>query len=401
MNLSQDEFAAALRAAGLRAGESNSASKRLVQRWESGAITGVRPAYRRALEAVTGRSFSELGFALPREAAEEHAASRSALKAHKGLAGVLEVFAGRQPERHSPKPGEMIGGEFVAMLTERTARLRRLDDFLGGADTLPLYASEVQATVAVLRSCSYGARTGTRLAGVLAEQAQQAGWAAFDTGALASAAQLYRLSLTAAREAGDPALACNALALLGYQAGPGGQASTLFARAAYEQAERHAPAAVCALLAQRLGWAHATAGQADAAQRSLDLAGAHLLARQDEQIPDWAAWADEHEQRIIEGRCWVELARPSRAVPILEAALADYDEAHARNKALFLTWLAAAYLDAREIEAAAATLTRATATATTIASPRLARRIEAVSRGLKPYKTVPQVSELIERTTGQ
>jgi len=61
--MSQGEFALAVRAAGLRAGEPNDCSKRLVQRWEAGYVTGIpRGAYARALEAVTGQPIENLGF---------------------------------------------------------------------------------------------------------------------------------------------------------------------------------------------------------------------------------------------------------------------------------------------------------------------------------------------------
>jgi transcriptional regulator with XRE-family HTH domain len=65
MMLSQDDFASALREAGERAGYPLDASKRLVQRWESGAIAVPSPRYARALEAVTGMPIDTLGFASP------------------------------------------------------------------------------------------------------------------------------------------------------------------------------------------------------------------------------------------------------------------------------------------------------------------------------------------------
>ena len=61
--LSQGEFALAIRAAGQRAGEPNDCTKRLVQRWEAGYVTGIpRGNYARALEAVTGQPIEYLGF---------------------------------------------------------------------------------------------------------------------------------------------------------------------------------------------------------------------------------------------------------------------------------------------------------------------------------------------------
>ncbi|MFI9598893.1 helix-turn-helix domain-containing protein [Streptomyces sp. NPDC052043] len=65
MLLSQDDFARALREAGARAGDRVDASKRLIQRWESGAITVPSPRYARALEALTGMPIDSLGFASP------------------------------------------------------------------------------------------------------------------------------------------------------------------------------------------------------------------------------------------------------------------------------------------------------------------------------------------------
>lgn len=65
MMLSQDDFATALRDAGERAGHPLEASKRLVQRWESGAIAAPSPRYARALESVTGMPIDSLGFANP------------------------------------------------------------------------------------------------------------------------------------------------------------------------------------------------------------------------------------------------------------------------------------------------------------------------------------------------
>lgn len=65
MLLSQDDFAHAIREAGEQAGKPNDASKRLVQRWESGTTVAPRPVYARALESVTGMPIESLGFAMP------------------------------------------------------------------------------------------------------------------------------------------------------------------------------------------------------------------------------------------------------------------------------------------------------------------------------------------------
>lgn len=58
--MSQDDLARALRAAG-----AEGASKRHVQRWESGAVACPRPVYLRALVATLGLPAASLGFRLP------------------------------------------------------------------------------------------------------------------------------------------------------------------------------------------------------------------------------------------------------------------------------------------------------------------------------------------------
>ena len=62
MRLSQEEFARRIREAGKAVGEPNDASKRLVQRWESGTTVQPRPVYARALEAVLGVPIEAMGF---------------------------------------------------------------------------------------------------------------------------------------------------------------------------------------------------------------------------------------------------------------------------------------------------------------------------------------------------
>jgi transcriptional regulator with XRE-family HTH domain len=62
LRLSQEEFARRIREAGKAVGEPNDASKRLVQRWESGTTAQPRPVYARALEAVLGMPIEAMGF---------------------------------------------------------------------------------------------------------------------------------------------------------------------------------------------------------------------------------------------------------------------------------------------------------------------------------------------------
>ena len=60
---SREEFAAAVVAAGRQLGDHQLAcDARLIARWEDGDVECPRPVYQRALAALTGRPFGELGF---------------------------------------------------------------------------------------------------------------------------------------------------------------------------------------------------------------------------------------------------------------------------------------------------------------------------------------------------
>ncbi len=74
LRMSQDDLARAIRDAGRRAGEPNSCTKRVVQRWESGVVTTPRGPYLRALEYVMGQPAGNLGFAGERYGLDREAA---------------------------------------------------------------------------------------------------------------------------------------------------------------------------------------------------------------------------------------------------------------------------------------------------------------------------------------
>ncbi|URN16348.1 MULTISPECIES: helix-turn-helix domain-containing protein [Streptomyces] len=96
LRLSQDDFARALRRAGEELGEPNEASKRLVQRWESGTSRTPRGVYARALERVTGRPVEALGFSLPVPMARVRADGTGGHDMDAGTRGVTSTAVGAQ-----------------------------------------------------------------------------------------------------------------------------------------------------------------------------------------------------------------------------------------------------------------------------------------------------------------
>ena len=294
-----------------------------------------------------------------------------------------------------------IGPSTVARLVDRTARLRQMDNYLGGADTYRVFLAELESSRYLAKTATYGEATGKALGSLIAEQAQQAGWSAFDAGWGDEARRLYQLSLTEASEAEDEALTGNALAFLAYQKHGAERDAVETAAASVEHAAPHVPAAVRALLLERLAWAHAVANEPLQTERTLEAAHEALTRDSAEPAPDWAAWVDATELQIMTGRCWAQLCQPQRAIPVLERVLSGFPDAHGRDKALYLTWLAEAYRGAGELDQAASTLKTAHTLSAPVASVRPRQRITEVASTLAAHGSVPAVAEVLSLVSSQ
>jgi transcriptional regulator with XRE-family HTH domain len=360
-----------------------------VKRWERGDVEQISERYRLLYARAFGTA-EEAIFGEDEDDVDRRAFVESSLAA---------TFALAVPVGVETSTGRRIGKDTVARIRRRTARLRRLDDVLGGTDTYPVYLAELKATNSLADEASYTGTTGRALMAVIDEQAQQAGWSAFDAGWHSLAHRHFKDSLTAASDAGDTSLIANALAYLAYQKVSAGQPGTGEADASCRVADSsETPRTVRALLYERAAWAHAVAGNGAAADEALDRAlGALADGRRVASEPDWAGWVDRTELEIMAGRCWSTLGDHARAVPALTHALGRYDDTHARDKALYLTWLADAHLDAGEVEQAATVTGRALALCADVSSVRPQGRITDTIQRLRPHRTVSGVADVVEQ----
>lgn len=358
-----------------------------VVRWESGSTDPqpwVRPQLAEALQVTADQLDDVL------RADSEVASAEVDRRAFAGLATALALAPLTRPHT-----GSRLGAGEVRQMQARTARLRRLDDHLGGMDTYRIYTAEMAATSKLIKQASYAQPIARALTGVLAEQAQMAGWAAYDAGRYADSRRHYRSALAAAHESGDKALIGNSLAFIAYE-----KADIQTATESTKVAGSAVNPTVKALLHERLAWTHAVAGNADQTARALDQAQEAITTPASDPEPDWVWWVDQLEIEIMAGRCWTELHRPDRAVPILERGLAAYDDTHSRDKALYLTWLAHAHLDDHQPEQAAVVIDRALDLAAGIGSIRPGTRIQAVLRRLSQHAALPAVAAVLERARG-
>lgn len=311
--------------------------------------------------------------------------------------GTVTMAAGNKMLSPTADRTGRVGKMEVDSLLEHTARLRRLDDFLGGADTYGLYMSELRKTTDFVRSATCTSEVRASLTSVVAEQEQLAGWAAFDAGMYAEAYGHYTASLAAAREVEDSTLAGNALAFLAYQYIATDKPRVDLATESYATAKQAATPKVRTLLLERMAWTHAVAGQAKETEAALSAARESLGVEDDREEPDWVFWVDDVELEIMAGRCWTALRRTLRAVPTLESVLKRYDDTHARDKSMYLTWLAHAYIDAGEVEQGAAVTSRALDLASGVASVRPLQHIDTVLGRLRPHGALPEVADVVEQ----
>lgn len=295
------------------------------------------------------------------------------------------------------RTGRRIGAGQVADLAQRVHGLRLADDVVYGKDLIGPALRELQAAVKLYREGVHTEEVGRELLRAIGELAQIAGWVASDAGEHAEAERIYRLGMSAAQAAGDGVLSGNVAGSLAYQWSNTGRTADAMglAHAALEDAGPHAPAKARALYLDRVAWAHTRAGQDRPAMTALGEA-AEALSQDSAgtESPSYLYWMDAGELQVMEARVYTELRRPLRAVPLLTDVLGQYNASHARELALYLSWLAVAYADANEPEAAAETAGRMLALGQS-GSERTAERTRIVLDRLRAYRDVPEVAELL------
>lgn len=322
--------------------------------------------------------------------------------------GAAEVVAALLPEpgvfTRSAAMAEgrrRLGGTDVDALLDRVHGLRLADDVVGGADLIGPVTRELDTAVALYQASARAEPVGRRLLTGIGELAQIAGWVTSDAGAHREAERIYQLGIAAAREADDAASTANLISCLAYQEANSGSPAraVLLARAAVETAEPHAPPRAVALLHDRLAWAHAQAGDAQAALRALEVADDAMASYDWTPDPAWLYWVTQDELDVMAARVYTELRRPLKAVSLLSTALGRYDASHAREVSLYCSWLAVAYADANEPEEAAAVASRML-TLGTVGSARAADRLTAVAAALSRFRTVPEVAAVLDAIAG-
>ncbi|MCM3922758.1 hypothetical protein ND748_13945, partial [Frankia sp. AiPs1] len=294
--------------------------------------------------------------------------------------------------------GRHVGAALAEKVEGRVGQFRRLDDYVGGRDLVGLVERELLGTVTMLREAVYDAAVGRRLLSSVAQLCQLAGWIAADAGRHGAAARLLTGGIRAAHAGGDTALAANLISTQAYHTVNHADArrGVLLAQTACAGVGRSASATTRALLADRLAWAHARAGERRACERTLAVVE-RLYDRTDPAAdPEWVYWLDAREIDVMAGRCWTELRRPDRAEDRLRRGLTGYDPLRARELSLYETWFAEVHLQQGDVERACERAIRAARLDARVNSARTAERLRMLARRLGGYRGVPAAREFGE-----
>ncbi|MGN2639045.1 helix-turn-helix domain-containing protein [Nocardia takedensis] len=342
-----------------------------ISRIECGEISWPRRATRQALVAVLEVESETLLGLFPKRTRRD--AERDGATKRRDFLVIAGLAASVSDETSITR----VGVADIAEMREKFARLVDLDSYLGGADTFRIYSTELARTERILSRTNSSSAVRKSLTTLASEQAQQAGWAAFDAGFTDVALQLFNYGRRAAEEADSRDLVANSLVHISYATGTAESSAAAESACAAISPDENAKAR--ALLDSRRAWSYAVAGDRDGAARALDAARNALDGCAD-AAPSWCAWVDHGELDIMTGRAWSVLHRPDAAIRPLRRALDLYPDHWARDKSLYLTWLADAYLDEGDLENATAAVEEAFRLAAPVASVRPLARVRAVTR---------------------
>jgi hypothetical protein len=313
-----------------------------------------------------------------------------------GAAAVLGLSITTSP---AVAKGRRLGKPDINRFSQRLVDLRRLDDYNGSAAVFPLVAREVHDLSSLANTGSYSDDTARGLLSVLAELYQFSSWIAFDSGRQEQSKRLAQAAAAAANQAGNRTLASTALSELSYitASSVDPKEGVAMAKASLANAPQEVLPAVTVVLADRLAWASARTGDARGVDYAMGVSGAAHDKRDKKAVaePDTVYWINRDESQIMAGRCWAELRDSRRALPILEGLTAPYDESHAREVALYQSWLSGSYVDAGDLEQAAHSADKALVLSRSTASPRLNGILDGMLKRFDPHKEAPAVKTLL------
>ncbi|WP_432013657.1 Tat pathway signal protein [Streptomyces cucumeris] len=335
-------------------GSYGTSTERGVFRWLSGEIAWPHARQRIALERVTGRSPTELGFRprgrrlAPASSEEDPMYRRAFLAAASATGASLASPAAASPRR--------LGSADVDRLNAKLAAVVSMDNRYGGTPELEQHAAALaQETLALQQRGTASSRIRSELYAVAAAFTTSATWAAIDGRRLDAAQGHLNQAVTLAGLAGSSAAqfrVWDKASLLYRQLGRPADAMAA-AEASRSTAIARRDPLFASLALARLAVDHADAGEVRATLRTLDQAR-HAFERADHPLPRpaWIHFFDQAELDNLALYSHLGLGRWGEAEQHAHRCLTALRPGLKRNRALVHANLALAQLGQGDLEPA-------------------------------------------------
>lgn len=401
LRMSQGELAAAVRRAGDALGEPNQCNKRLVQKWESGEHTDVRPNYKRALSAATRVPFEQLGFSAASPVSGVPVPLVAVRVARTGARGT-DGQTGESADRLRfalERPGH--ADETTASNTDTAVeRLFALERSQPARVIARAVDRQVEQIAALLAGTS---RTSTRrrLAAQGGACAALAGWLAFDTGDAVAAHRFWDGALDAARYAADgPLLSC-VLVFLSFSAAERGDPATGWQLAHSAATHASGQARMRAWALGRAAIEAARLGEHTAALEelhpALELLPQLAPAAPGDGTAPWARFLDAAYLEAMAAEVFGQLGEHEQALEHAHAAMATVGFGRTKARALVLAQVACTAAQNSDMQLASQYAFEAADLADTLESSLAWRKLRLLATLIRPYRATVPAERLAQR----
>ncbi|KWX01624.1 helix-turn-helix transcriptional regulator [Carbonactinospora thermoautotrophica] len=418
-NLTQQEFAEAIRKKAADMGLNLGCDEKRVSRWERGEVTWPSAAYRRVLMALLEMPVEEMGFIPPwrettaqsrlngaSEAAVEAAGDDDPVKRRELLrvSALLTASDSTWPDGSAAaeSSGLRVRMSDVERVRATTRTFDELDHKYGGGEVRASVVQYLNGTVVPMLHGSYPEDVERELFNAAAVLTELVGWMSYDTGDHRAARHYFERALDLCDAVQDRAYAGFVLASMSHQAlylGHGREAVEL-ARSAQHRAAGAAPALVAAECHVMEARGHALIGDYRSCVDALRKATQAFESADPACRPQWMGTFDETVFATQVGTCFRDLRRPREALRFMEQAVAKHHPAQTRRRVYGNVVLATIAVQQGELDTACALGVEATQLASRIASRRSVEHVRDLVYQLSPYQHTRYVREFIEQARG-
>jgi tetratricopeptide (TPR) repeat protein len=403
LQMSQSEFATAIRQAGAALGEPNTCNKRLVQKWESGEHTDCRSNYKRALTMVTHTPYEQLGFKSVQQAALEMpvpvVAARSAARAV-GLEATVRP-AGDEADRLRFALTRPVHADGFAVDVAHATMEKLFGQEQHQRARALMQTVDRQVTDAAILLAGTGREpTRRRLAYAGGACAALAGWLAFDTGDPVAAHRYWDSALASARYASDAPLLALVLVQQSYSAAERGDPANGWQLAHTATTHAATQPRLQAWAAARAAQEAARLGERTAALDELALATA-LASQLSASVPEdgtvpWARHIDPAYLNALAADVHHQLGEHEQAARHAETAREALGRGRTKTRALILAQIACTGARTGDMQTATECGIEALELADELETTLARRKLRLLQAIIKPYHATPAATQLLQ-----